>query len=55
MTRLEMLKILQEETDTFDTSTRLRDDVLDAMEKVQKEAINYSCCCKSDSEQLNDK
>lgn len=52
MTRLEMLKILQEETDAFDTSTRLRDDVLDAMEKVQKEAINYSRCCESDSEQL---
>ena len=42
-----MLKILQDETDAFDTSTRLRDDVLDAMERVQKEAINYTRCCET--------
>ncbi len=39
MSREEMLKILQDETLAFRTSTRLRDSILDAMEKVQKQAI----------------
>ena len=32
MDRSELLIILQEETDSFEGSNRLRDDVLDAME-----------------------
>jgi len=34
MTRKELLSILQEETDGFNEQSRLRDDVLDAMEKA---------------------
>lgn len=52
MNRDELLQILQEETDGFTEQSRLRDDVLDALEKVQELAINYTRCCKSDSEQL---
>ena len=32
------LKILQEETDGFESQSRLRDDVLDAMLRFEKEA-----------------
>lgn len=52
MDRDELLQILQEETDEFTEQSRLRDDVLDALEKVQEKAINYTHCCESDSEQL---
>lgn len=52
MNRDELLKILQEETDGFIEQSRLRDDVLDALEKVQEIAINYNHSCKSDSELL---
>jgi len=45
MNRNELLQILQEETDGFTEQSRLRDDVLDALEKVQKIAINYTRCC----------
>ena len=45
MNRDELLKILQEETDGFTEQSRLRDDVLDALEKVQELAINYNRCC----------
>ena len=45
MNRDELLQILQEETDGFTEQSRLRDDVLDALEKVQKLAINYTRCC----------
>lgn len=45
MNRQELLIILQEETGSFEMQSRLRDDILDAMEKVQNEAINYSHCC----------
>jgi len=34
MTRKELLSILQEETDGFNEQSRLRDDVLDAMEEA---------------------
>lgn len=34
MTRKELLNILQEQTDGFESQSRLRDDVLDAMEEV---------------------
>jgi len=53
MNRDELLQILQEETDGFTEQSRLRDDVLDALEKVQELAINYTHCCESDSEQLS--
>jgi hypothetical protein len=47
MNRDELLQILQEETDGFTEQSRLRDDVLDALEKVQEKAINYTPCCES--------
>ena len=34
MTRTKLLSILQEETDGFNEQSRLRDDVLDAMEEA---------------------
>ena len=45
MDRDELLKILQNETGGFAEQSRLRDDVLDALEKVQEQAINYRQCC----------
>ena len=45
MNRDELLQILQEETDGFTEQSRLRDDVLDTLEKVQELAINYTRCC----------
>ena len=42
MNRDELLQILQEETDGFTEQSRLRDDVLDALEKVQELTINYT-------------
>ena len=44
MTRTKLLSILQEETDGFNEQSRLRDDVLDAMEeaylKGKREQLN---------------
>ena len=44
MTRKKLLSILQEETDGFNEQSRLRDDVLDAMEeaylKGKREQLN---------------
>ena len=40
--REELLKILQDKTDGFYSQSRLRDGVLEALEKVQKEAINFT-------------
>ena len=44
MTRTKLLSILQEETDAFKEQSRLRDDVLDAMEQAY---------IKGKNEQLN--
>ena len=58
MTRTKLLSILQEETDGFKEQSRLRDDVLDAMEqayiKGKKEQLTLTnvvvpkgtCCLK---------
>lgn len=43
MTRLELQKILQEETDSFDESSRLRDNVLDAMEIAYIKGKKQQC------------
>ena len=46
MTRKELLSILQKETDGFNEQSRLRDDVLDAMEeaylKGKREQLNIA-------------
>jgi len=47
MNRDKLLKLLQEETDGFTEQSRLRDDVLDTLEKVQELAINYTRCCET--------
>lgn len=43
MTRNELLKILQSETDSFNIQSRLRDDVLDAMEQAYLKGKNEQC------------
>ncbi len=43
MTRLELQKILQEETDSFNESSRLRDNVLDAMEIAYIKGKKQQC------------
>ena len=51
MTRTKLLSILQEETDGFNEQSRLRDDVLDAMEeaylKGKREQLDTTVVSKS--------
>jgi hypothetical protein len=54
MNRDELLKILQKETSGFDSQSRLRDDVLDALEKVQELAISVTQCCEEVCEHKSD-